>query len=98
MSQVNPYINHGANLENSARRVLTIAIPADDATPLDRVCKSIRIWNPETTSQTVTYVTVAGDTATVTVPANSVWTEPAVIAQINKTGTGPTLILHGYSD
>jgi hypothetical protein len=94
----NPYENHGANLENSATRVFHIAIPADDVTPLTQVIKSLRIFNPEATVQTVVYVTIKGDIVTIKVPANSVWVEDAVIQQVNKTGTGATLDLHGYSD
>jgi hypothetical protein len=71
--------------------------PLDNA-DLPAVCKSIRIWNPETTPQTVRFTTVDGDVITVTVPANSVWTEPAVITQVQAAGTGANLIIHGYSD
>lgn len=95
---LNPYENHGANLENSATRVFSIAIPADDATPLDQAIKALRIWNPDAAAHTVSYVTVKGDSVVVSVPANSLWVESVVIAQINKTGTYAGLILHGYSD
>jgi hypothetical protein len=96
---LNPYENHGANLENSATRVFAVAIPANDTTPLPQVCKAIRIWNPDAAaSHTLTYVTIKGDTVTITIPANSVWVERAVITQVNLTGTGAGLILHGYSD
>lgn len=94
----NPYVHHGANLENSATRVLAIAIPGDDATPLDQVIKALRIYNPDAAAHTVTYVTIGGDTVTVSVPPSSVWVESVVIQQINKTGTYAGLILHGYSD
>jgi hypothetical protein len=46
----------------------------------------------------VSYVTIKGDSVTITVPANSLWVEKAVITQINKTGTYAGIILHGYSD
>lgn len=96
---LNPYENHGANLENSATRVFQIAIPADDTTELQQVVKAIRIWNPDgAASHTLTYVTVKDDEVTITIPANSVWVESAVIKQVNKTGTYAGLILHGYSD
>jgi hypothetical protein len=95
---LNPYANNGANLENSATRVLPIAIPADDATPLSQVIKALRIWNPDAAAHTVSYVTVKGDSVVVSVPANSLWVEAVVIQQINKTGTYAGLILHGYSD
>jgi hypothetical protein len=92
----NPYFNVGPNLMNSATKMFLIA-PAN-ATDLPQVCKSIRIWNPEATPQTVHFTTVSGDSITITVPANSVWTEPAVISQVQATGTGVTLVIHGYSD
>jgi hypothetical protein len=96
---LNPYANNGANLENSATRVFPIAIPGDDATPLSQVIKALRIWNPDAAAaHTVSYVTVKGDSVTVSVPANSLWVEAVVIAQVNKTGTYAGLILHGYSD
>jgi hypothetical protein len=96
---LNPYENHGANLENSATRVFSVAIPADDATPLQQVCKAIRIYNPDAAAaHTLTYVTIKDDTVTITIPANAVWVEAAVIKQINKTGTYAGLLLHGYSD
>jgi hypothetical protein len=92
----NPYFYHGPSLESSATHVFLIA-PADD-TDLERVCKGIRIWNPETTPQTVRYKSLDGDVIDVTVPANSLWIEPAVITQVHNTGSGDTLIIHGYSD
>lgn len=95
---LNPYENHGANLENSATRVLAIAIPGDDTTPLPQVIKALRIWNPDAAAHTVSYVTIKGDSVVVSVPANSLWVESVVIQQINKTGTYAGLILHGYSD
>lgn len=96
MDAFNPYTNHGPNLENSATRVLLIT--PDDDSELARVCKAIRIWNPEATAQTVTYITVDGDEATVTVPASTLWVEAVVVKQVKETGTGATLIIHGLSD
>lgn len=92
----NPYEHHGPNLTNSATRMFSIA--PSDTDELSRVCKSIRIWNPDAASHAITFVTVGGDTVTVTVPANSVWTEPAVIKQVLLTGTNALLVIHGYSD
>jgi hypothetical protein len=91
-----PYENHGANLMNSARVMLPIT--PSDTDDLLRVCKSIRIWNAATTPSTVTFTTVGGSVVTITVPANSVWTEPAVIVRVHDTGTTPGLELHGYTD
>jgi hypothetical protein len=96
---LNPYENHGANLENSATRVFQIATPVDDVTLLQQVCKALRIYNPDAAAaHTLTYVTVKGDTVTITIPANTVWTEPAVIKQVLQTGTSALLVIHGYSD
>jgi hypothetical protein len=96
---LNPYENHGANLENAATRVFAIAVPADDTTPLPQVIKGLRIWNPDgAAAHTVSYVTIKGDSVIISVPANSLWVEKAVITQINKTGTYAGIILHGYSD
>jgi hypothetical protein len=96
---LNPYENHGANLENSATRVFPIAIPADDLTPLAQVIKALRIWNPDAAAaHTVSYITSKGDSVVVSVPANTLWVEHVVIQQVNKTGTYAGLILHGYSD
>lgn len=96
MTALNPYANHGANLENSATRI--IPITPDDVAELEQVCKSIRIWNPEATPQTVRLITVKGDDVTLTVPADTLWTEPCVVKQVMETGTGATLVIHGYSD
>lgn len=92
----NPYENHGANLMNSATRVFLIT-PDDDAN-LEQACKAIRIWNPDAAAKTVTFVTVKGDEVTVTIPATSVWVEPAVIEKVLETGTSALLVIHGYSD
>jgi hypothetical protein len=93
----NPYTYHGSNLENSARHVF--AITPTDATDLESVCKSIRIANKDAANPAfVRYVTDKGDDVTVWVPANSVWTEPAVITQVWATGTTAGLEIHGYSD
>lgn len=94
----NPYRDHGANLENSATRVFPVAIPADDVTALPRACKALRIVNPDAASHTLTYMTVAGDQVTITLLANSIWVEAAVIAQIFNSGTYAGLLIHGYSD
>jgi hypothetical protein len=96
MSAFNPYEHYGPNLANSATRMFSIT--PDDGNELVRVCKSLRIWNPDAASHAVTFVTTGGDTVTVTVPANSVWIEPAVIKQVLLTGTNALLVLHGYSD
>jgi hypothetical protein len=96
---LNPYENHGANLENAATRVFSIAVPANDVTPLPQVIKALRIWNPDgAAAHTVSYVTIKGDTVTITVPANSLWVEKVVMTQIMQTGTYAGIILHGYSD
>lgn len=96
---LNPYVHHGANLENAATRVFAIAVPGDDATQLPQVIKALRIYNPDgAAAHTVTYVTIGGDTVTVTIPASTVLVEKAVIQQINQTGTYAGIILHGYSD
>jgi hypothetical protein len=92
----NPYEHYGPNLTNSATRMFSIT--PSDTDELARVCKSIRIWNPDTVSHTVSFVTSGGDTVTVTVPANSVWTEPAVVKKVLTTGTNGLLVIHGYSD
>jgi hypothetical protein len=92
----NPYAHYGPNLANSATHMFPIT--PSDTDELPRVCKSIRIWNPDTVSHTVTFVTTAGDTVTVTVPANSLWVEPAVVKQVTVAGTNALLVIHGYSD
>lgn len=96
MSIKNPYRNHGPNLINSATAMFLIN--PTDGVDLQQVCKALRIWNPEATPQTVRFRTVDGSDVTVTVPANALWTEPAVVDQVFNTGTGDTLIIHGYSD
>lgn len=93
----NPYENHGPNLANSATKMFVI-IPLDD-TDLERVCKSIRIWNPDAANAaTIRFSTLDGDDITVNVPPMSVWTEPCVITRVHATGTSAGLIIHGYSD
>lgn len=92
----NPYAHYGPNLTNSATKMFPI-VPSD-TDELARVCKSIRIWNPDAAAHTVSFVTAGGDTVTVSVPANALWTEPAVIKQVLFTGTSALLVIHGYSD
>lgn len=92
----NPYLNHGPNLVNSATSVFAIA-PSDDA-DLPKVIKALRVWNPDAAAATIHYRTVDGDEVTVSVPASTLWTEPAVMDKVFATGTSATLVLHGYSD
>jgi hypothetical protein len=92
----NPYFNVGPNLMNSATHMFLIA-PAN-ATDLPQVCKSIRIWNPEATPQTVHFTTVSGDSITITVPRTRSGPSRPSSLRSKQQGTGVTLVIHGYSD
>lgn len=94
--QFNPYQYCGADLQNSAKRVFLVA--PSDTVDLPQVCKSIRVWNPNAAEATFRIITVGGDDVILTVPAKSVWTEPAVITRVMTTNTDAALIIHGYSD
>lgn len=92
----NPYLHHGPNLVNSATSVFPI-VPSD-VDDLPKVIKALRVWNAEAAAANIHYTTVDGDEVTVSVPANTLWSEPVVIKKVHATGTTATLVLHGYSD
>lgn len=93
---LNPYANHGANLENAATRL--IAITPDDVNDLAQVIKGLRIYNPNASPADVQITTVDGDTVVVSVPAASLWIEPVVISRVWATNTTTGIVLHGLTD
>jgi hypothetical protein len=91
-----PYFSHGPTLENGATSV--ILITPDDNADLPKVCKALRIWNPNPTPAVIRITPKDGGTVDLTVPANSLWTEPTITTKVSLTGTTAGLIIHGYSD
>lgn len=93
---MNPYVNHGPNLESSATKI--IPITPHDVDQLTWAIKALRVWNPNGAPADIKFMTSSGAIVTVTVPAASLWIEAAVIVQVFLTGTSTGLILHGFTD
>lgn len=80
------------NLANPASSVFLIS---PDSDPLDKVCKSLRIWNPAETAITVTMKTDDGETITLSYPPG-LTIEPVRATHVTAATAGT--IIHGYSD
>lgn len=74
-------------------------ITPHDSNEITKGVKGLRIWNPEATAQTIA-VRAIGDSADVslTVPPASLVQEPIRAQYVRNTGSGDTLVIHGYSD
>lgn len=91
----NPYKYHGLSLIAPSRRVIEITPSSSE---LDTVVKSLRIYNPEDTEQTVTYLPVGQtEEVTITVLPKSIWIENVVVSKVTATSS-PSVEIHGYSD
>lgn len=91
-----PYANHGANLMNSARKV--IAITPSDEDDLPQVCKALRIYNSSANPKSIRYITVAASDVTVTVPPG-LSIESAVVVAVRATDSDVSdLEIFGYTD
>lgn len=93
-----PYLGEKrTDMESAASSLFLITPHATNE--ITKGVKGLRIWNPEATAQTVTLRCI-GDSADVvlTVPAGSLVQEPARVRYVRVSGTGVTLVIHGYSD
>ncbi|API58469.1 hypothetical protein BSL82_03430 [Tardibacter chloracetimidivorans] len=74
-------------------------ITPHDTNEITKGVKGLRIWNPEATAGTVALRAIGdGADVSLTIPAGALVQEPVRAQYIRDTGTGDTLVIHGYSD